>query len=128
MPPRVLFVDDHEDTCDLVKVVLTRSGCAVSVASCASEALTLASGEGFDLYILDNRLPDSTGVGLLMSLREFDPHTPVLFYSGDGLEDDRRKALDAGAVAYLIKPTDPRELADTVSRLIREADKSSLSE
>jgi len=90
--------------------------------------LALASGEGFDLYILDNRLPDSTGVGLLVSLREFDPHTPVLFYSGDGLEDDRRKALDAGAVAYLIKPTDPRELADTVFRIIGDANKSSLPE
>jgi DNA-binding response OmpR family regulator len=120
MPLRVLFVDDHEDTCDLVKVVLTQSGCEVAVASCAAEALVLARGEEFDLYILDNRLPDATGVGLLGSLREFDPHTPALFYSGDGFEDDRRKALEAGAVAYLIKPAEPRELAEAVSRLVSQ--------
>jgi len=65
MPPRVLFVDDHADTCDLIRIVLTQAGYEVFVAACASDALAAARRAEFDLYILDNRLPDSTGLELL---------------------------------------------------------------
>jgi DNA-binding NtrC family response regulator len=82
LPARVLYVDDHEDTCALMRVVLARAGYEVSVASCAAEALEHAGREEFDIYVLDNRLPDSTGLELLGRLREFGPHTPVVFYSG----------------------------------------------
>jgi DNA-binding response OmpR family regulator len=119
MPPCILYVDDHADTCDLISFVLTQAGYKVSVAACASEALEQAGREGFDLYILDNRLPDSTGLELLGRLREFDPDTPALFYSGDGLEDDHRGALESGASAYLLKPAEPAGLVDVVSRLVR---------
>ena len=121
MHPRVLYVDDHEDTCDLVSVVLTQSGYKVSVASCASDALERAMREEFDLYILDNRLPDSTGGELLGRLRVFGPRPPAVFYSGDGLEADQRRAMEAGAAAYLVKPAGPAELVEAVSRLIEEA-------
>jgi DNA-binding response OmpR family regulator len=121
MPPRVLYVDDHEDTCALVGLVLTRAGYEVAVAASASEALALASSGRFDAYILDNRLPDSTGIELLGRLREFDPHTPTVFYSGDGFDAHRRGAAEAGAQAYLLKPAEPDEILATVTRLIEEA-------
>jgi len=118
MPPSVLFVDDHADTCALIRIVLTQAGYEVSVAACAADALELAGREEFALYILDNRLPDSTGLDLLARLRESDPQTPAVFYSGDGFEADRRRALEAGASAYLVKPAEPAELIDVVSRLV----------
>ncbi len=62
MSPRVPFVDDHADTCDLIRVVLAQAGYEVSVTACASDALSAAGRGEFDLYILDNRLPDSTGL------------------------------------------------------------------
>jgi two-component system response regulator CpxR len=124
MPPRVLYVDDHEDTCTLIRLVLTQSGYEVAVAGRASEALAQARSEEFEIYILDNRLPDSSGVELLVGLREFDPHTPAIFYSGDGFDAHRRSAMAAGAQAYLLKPCEPGELLATVSRLIGEANES----
>jgi len=124
MSPRVLYVDDHEDTRALMRLVFTRSGYEVVMAGSASEALAQARNEEFEIYILDNRLPDSSGVDLLVGLRELDPHTPVVFYSGDGFDAHRQSAMAAGAQAYLLKPCEPGELLATVSRLIGEANES----
>jgi len=51
---------------------------------CASdfdEGLRLAQQQDFDLYILDNWMPDKSGVELCRAIRAFDPYTPILFYS-----------------------------------------------
>jgi DNA-binding response OmpR family regulator len=126
MPHRILYVDDHEDTCALIRLVLTQSGYEVVVCASATEALARARGGEFEIYILDNRLPDSSGIELLEGLRAFDPHTPALFYSGDGFDSHRRSAMEAGAQGYLLKPSEPHELVATVSRLLAEANESDL--
>ncbi len=121
MYPRVLYDDDHEDTRAHIRLVLTQSGYEVALAGSASEALARARNEEFEIFILDNRLPDSSGIELLVGLREFDPHTPAIFYSGDDFDAHRRSAMAAGAQAYLLKPCEPDELLATVARLIGEA-------
>ena len=58
-------------------------------------SLLLAKTDSFDLYILDNWLPDRSGMDLCLRLREIDPKTPILFYSGAALEEDRQRASRA---------------------------------
>ena len=75
----------------------------------------------YDLYLLDSWLPDGSGLDLCRKIREFDEHTPILFYSAAAYEIDRELALNSGAQGYLTKPTLNTELCDLVSRLINRA-------
>lgn len=58
------------------------------------------------------------GVELCREIRRSDPSTPVVFYSGAGLDSEREAALAAGAQAYLLKPGDAASLVGTVRRLL----------
>jgi DNA-binding response OmpR family regulator len=71
----------------------------------------------FDLYILDNHLPGGNGVELCRLIREFDPHTPILFYSAGASAHDRHAVFSAGAQTCLAKPVGLKELARTVAQL-----------
>src|SRR5262247_4319522 len=116
---RILLVEDNEDDRGITKFILNEY--ALSYARNFGEVLRLARRRYFDLYILDNWLPDGSGVGLCRAIREFDPHTPILFYSAAGYERDIEDALRAGAQDYLIKPVIPDELRQAVARLISVA-------
>ena len=121
MPPhtrRVLCVDDDEDTCAMLRGLLSLIGCQVSTAATAADALGLIALERFDLYLLDNWLPGGSGVELCREIKRSDPSAPVVFYSGAGLESEREEALAAGAQAYLLKPGDVALLVETVRRLL----------
>ena len=112
---RVLYADDHEDTCEMVTATLKFSDIEVTSAKTVAEAWRLAQTEYFDLYLLEIRFPDGDGLELCRRLRECAPHTPIIFYSGFAYEADKKSGLAAGANAYLAKPyTD--ELAEIISR------------
>jgi len=116
---RILCVDDHEDTPEMLKLLLAQSDYLVHPAHSVEEALQLARTHEFDLYVLDKRLPDGTGLDLCTELNELTPGVPCIFYSGDALEMNRLEALAAGADAYVSKP-DVEALIETVHRLLAE--------
>jgi DNA-binding response OmpR family regulator len=113
---RILLVEDYEDSRDLATHTLT--GYTLTCARNFNEGLRLARQGGFDLYILDNWLPDKSGVELCRAIREFDPQTPILFYSAAAYAKDIQEGLRAGAQAYLVKPVIPDELRQAVAQLI----------
>ena len=115
--PRILYAEDHDDTREFVAFMLTQNNCEIVTTDSSTHALLLASTDNFDLYILDNWLPDRSGIDLCLKLREFDPKTPILFYSGAALKADKERALSSGAQAYITKPADSDELIATVLRL-----------
>ncbi len=121
---RILYTEDDADTRELVTLVLELQNCQVIATGSHDEALRLAQAEQFDLYLLDNWIPGISGVRLCQLLREVDPHTPVLFYSGAAYERDKARALASGAQGYLVKPVDGDELAAEVLRLISESRQS----
>lgn len=84
MPPpkfRILCTEDDADTRDLIILVLQNEGYEVICTDTAEQAISLAKAQSFDLYLLDNWLPDSSGIELCRELREIDSKTPILFYS-----------------------------------------------
>src|SRR5258705_12737531 len=121
---RILYAEDDADTRELVTVVLEMQNCQVIATGSHYEALRLAQAERFDLYLIDNWMPGISGVMLCQLLRDVDPHTPVLFYSGAAYETDREQALLSGAQGYLVKPVDGDELAAEVFRLISDSRQS----
>ena len=115
--PRVLCVDDHEDS-RLMLVTLMKSALIEAKAvGTATQALSLMEAEPFDLYLLDARLPDLDGFELCRRMRMFDPHTPILFFSGAACEADRKRGIEAGANAYVCKP-DIAGLLGTVTQFV----------
>ncbi len=128
MSPRVLYVEDHDDTRVLISILLKNAGFEVTEASNGMEALELAKAQKFDLYLLDHTFPDASGVTICEAIREFDSHTPILFYSARAMEQERDAAIRAGAQDYLIKPNDLFSVADHVSKWIDWARENSQSE
>ena len=102
MKPRILFVDDHEDTRHMISYGLQSLGYEVVVTDRASEGLRLARGERFDLYLLDSKLREGSGAALCDAIRRFDAATPLIFFTGEHpalLEG----ALDCPAEGVLMK-------------------------
>ena len=116
--PRVLYIEDHDDTRELVTLILEQKSIVVVTGSTIESGVALAGSQEFDLYLLDSWLPDGSGLDLCKQIREFDKATPILFYSAAAYEVDRDKAIKSGAQAYLIKPSQPAELCHLVSTLI----------
>lgn len=116
--PRVLYIEDHEDTRELVTLVLEQKDYEVVTGSTIESGVALAGSQQFDLYLLDSWLPDGSGLDLCRQIRVFDTVTPILFYSAAAYEIDRDQALRCGAQAYLVKPSNPSELYRLVSSLI----------
>jgi len=112
---RILFVEDTEDMWQLVS--LTLAECRFVYARDFNEGLRLARRGYFDLYILDNWLPGGSGIWLCRAIREFDPYTPILFYSAAAYECDIEEALRSGAQAYLVKPVKSDDLKQAVVKL-----------
>jgi DNA-binding response OmpR family regulator len=112
---RILLVEDQEDAWEIVELNLLEY--KLTFARNFDEGLLMARRGYFDLYILDNWLPDGSGIGLCRLIREFDPHTPILFYSAAAYERDIKEALRSGAQAYLVKPVKPEDLEQAVAKL-----------
>ncbi len=117
---RVLCVDDHHDTSEMLELLLSKEDYEVETAGTMEAACRLAERKQFDLYVLDRRLPDATGLELCERLQEITPGVPSIFYSGDAYELHRREAFAAGAAAYVAKP-DIDGLIDAVQRLLAES-------
>ena len=113
---RILLVEDEEDDTELAALTLVEY--TLICARDFNEGLRLAQQRYFDLYILDNWLPDGSGVELCRIIREFDPYTPILFYSAAAYARDIREATRAGAQAYLVKPVSFVEFTRAVAQLI----------
>ncbi|MCM3905778.1 MAG: response regulator [Pyrinomonadaceae bacterium] len=118
---QILYAEDDADTRDLVSFLLTGSNYRVMVAENEDNALLLARTNKFDLYMIDNWMPGGSGIDLCKKLREFDSHTPILFYSGAVYDRDKQEAFSSGAQGYLTKPVKNEELIKEVFRLIAEA-------
>ena len=117
---RILYIEDHDDTRELVCIVLRQHDFEVITGSTIERGIELAGTDTFDLYLLDSWLPDGSGLDLCRKIRKFDQHTPILFYSAAAYEMDRELALQSGAQAYLVKPSQTTELCSLVSLLIEE--------
>jgi DNA-binding response OmpR family regulator len=112
---RILMVEDHEDAWEIAALSLEEY--TLIYARNFDEGVCLARRGYFDLYILDNLLPDGNGIELCRVIREFDPHTPILFYSACAYPRDLQAAFGAGAQGYLTKPVSFDHLTQAVTQL-----------
>jgi two-component system KDP operon response regulator KdpE len=119
-PRRVLVVDDESQIVRALKVVLREAGFEAVPAETASEALDLAALRPPDAAIVDLVLPDGDGVEVTRRLREWS-EMPILVLSALGDEEQKVRALEAGADDYITKPFGARELVARLQAALRRA-------
>ncbi len=106
---RLLVVEDHEATLQVLTRLLTRAGHKVVAAASVAAALEAAAQAKFDLVLSDLGLPDGTGNFLMEKLRDLYQLRGIAL-TGYGMEDDLERSRRSGFVAHLIKPVDFNQL------------------
>jgi two-component system KDP operon response regulator KdpE len=117
---RILVVDDEPQIVRALKVVLREVGFEVVPAETALQALDLAAVHPPDAAIVDLVLPDGDGVEVTRTLREWS-EMPILVLSAVGEEEQKVRALEAGADDYITKPFGARELVARLQAALRRA-------
>jgi PAS domain S-box-containing protein len=112
----ILLVDDHKDTCVLLRSMLTRRGYSVMVAEDGRTALELADKEPFDVLVSDLGLPDVSGLELMAELRRKGPVVGIAM-TGFGREEDVRRCKEAGFAEHMTKPISMLKLEEAIQRL-----------
>jgi two-component system, OmpR family, KDP operon response regulator KdpE len=119
--PRVLVVDDEPQILRALRIILRDAGFEVMQASTAEEALDAAALRPPAAAIIDLVLPDGNGIDVTRSLRAWTK-MPIVVLSAVGEEDEKVRALEAGADDYVTKPFGPRELVARLQAALRRAD------
>ncbi len=117
----ILVVEDDPLNQEVARIFLARHGCRVEVASTGKEALSLVSGGGYDLVLMDCQLPGMDGFETTRSIRNLDngKHgVRIVAMTANAIEGDREKCLDSGMDDYLTKPLDPAKLAHMLLKWI----------
>lgn len=119
--PKVLMVEDEEDTASLLKFLLERANYRVVHAKDGRQAQELIDTMSLpDIVLLDVMLPFLSGLQVLTHIRskvEWEK-VPIVMLTADGSEHDIKRALETGANDYMLKPFNPRELTTRLKRFL----------
>ena len=121
---RALLVEDDATIAEFVARGLREAGFAVDQATDGDAGLTAATGQTYDVAIVDVMLPKRDGLSLIEELRRRGTVTPVLILSARRSVDDRVRGLQAGGDDYLTKPFAFAELLARVQALVRRASRT----
>ncbi|HEY1404585.1 MAG TPA: response regulator, partial [Pyrinomonadaceae bacterium] len=114
-------VEDTQDTRFLVEWSLKQEGFDVTAVQTADEGLTHAHENSYALILLDIGLTDMDGLALCREIRQFNTHTPILFFTAYASLLDHEEARRAGAQGCLRKPEDTTRLVPAIRALIEQA-------
>ena len=115
---RILAVDDDPQALRYVRDALASAGYTPVVTGDPAEALRLVAEEKPDLVLLDLMLPGTDGIELMKTVPELSD-VPVIFLSAYGRDQIIARALEAGAVDYIVKPFSPTELVARINTALK---------
>ncbi len=117
---KILIVDDEPRIRELLRENLQYAGYACEEAGDGSAALSLLSGGGFDLVILDLMMPKIDGLQACMRIREFS-NVPIIMLTARSEDTDKIIGFECGADDYITKPFNILELKARVRALLRRS-------
>jgi PAS domain S-box-containing protein len=115
---RVMVVDDDELALGAVCDVLRDRGYEVRGVCSGAEALGALSETEFDVILTDLMMPNMNGVELLSAALQIDPHLAGVLMTGQGTIETAVKAMQAGALDYILKPVKVRALLSVLTRAL----------
>lgn len=119
---RILFLDDDDDTCEMIKLMLGQAGYEVVIGRSVAEGLQLIRKKSFDMILTDWYFEDGTGIELCHAVRQSGEQTPVFIYTGMVQDNHLQSALRAGAQGFFVKPVEMKTLLNTISSQIGSHD------
>jgi two-component system chemotaxis response regulator CheY len=124
MSRTILIVDDSRSVRHSVSVVLTRAGFAMAEAADGQEGLAVVdSNRDLGMVICDINMPNMDGLEMVERIKSKPENNtlPILMLTTDGQMSMVKRAKQAGAVGWIVKPFDPNQLVQTVSKLTGES-------
>lgn len=120
MPKKILVVDDHPETLELIELTLRRHGYDVTGVQSGAAGIREAKAEPPDLILLDIMMPDMDGLTVCRSIRENErlKKTPVIMFTAKTQAQEKLMGFEAGADDYLTKPTRQDELIARVEAIL----------
>jgi len=116
---KLLLIEDEPSVVSFIRRYLTEAGYDVSVALDGQSGLEMATGNTFQLIILDVMLPGMNGIAVCKQLRKQQNTTPILMLTALGSTENVVTGLDSGADDYLVKPFKQAELLARIRSLLR---------
>jgi DNA-binding response OmpR family regulator len=117
---QILIFEDNPSIAMLLKLFCERRGLKSFVFEDAVDAVEMARRHAPDLILMDIIMPGKDGVQACRELRGAGIGTPVLMLTSKNYEEDRRRALDAGADGFLLKPFNPAKLEEAIRPLLKK--------
>ena len=113
---RVMIVDDEERfALNLVRLLNTRGLDAVAAFNGPQALKLIQSGDGFDVVVLDVKMPGMNGIDTLVEIKKLAPETEVIMLTGHATLDSGTQAMRYGAYDYLMKPCDIENLVEKIN-------------
>ena len=127
--PKILLVEDFDDTRLMMKMWLEKRGYHVIEAETGEKAITLAQREAPDLIIMDVMMPGMNGLDATQRIRQYQAlrTTPIVAVSAYGVNEYRRLAIQAGCNEYVSTPFDPTALAELIESLLAGGESADLN-
>jgi two-component system response regulator AtoC len=119
---RILIADDEKSVRFVLKELLTREGCQVDEAVDGEQAVEMARRNGYDLYLLDMKMPRMNGMDALVRIRGLYPDAMMIMITAFGSQAHSLDALKAGAYDYFSKPFNIEELRLVLLRALNKHD------
>jgi DNA-binding NarL/FixJ family response regulator len=117
--PTIIVVDDQPLLLDAFETVLTRHGFdVIGKATSASAARQMQSAQPADALLLDLQIPGENSLDFLRRARREHPRTLLIAVSDPGADEDIQAALDAGAVACVLKSAEPEDIATALRQVL----------
>lgn len=118
---RILIVDDESSLRTALFRALDRKGYQVVTAASRKESLSITESEiGFDLALVDLRLPDGDGIDLMTELKSKNPKTQVIILTGYGTIENAVEATQKGAFHFITKPFNLDEIMSLVDKALTQ--------
>lgn len=113
---RILLVEDHGETRQVLSQLLGYFGHDISVAECVKTALSLVQSSDFDAVVSDIGLPDGTGYDLISEAKQHKVFTGIAL-TGFDMKEDIKRSKEAGFDFHLTKPVDFHELRTVLGQI-----------
>src|SRR5215470_1434948 len=117
----ILVAEDERDIRELINFTLMFAGHTVTQAANGAEAVELATKVKPDLIMMDVRMPKMTGYEACREMKKIDSikNVPVIFLSAKGQDEEKQTGIEAGAVAYILKPFAPDDLTRQIADILK---------
>jgi len=117
---KILVVDDERIVLDSCQKVLEADGFEVYLVPSADRAMEAMKKEGFDLLLVDIKMPEHDGMYLMREVKKKWPDIPIIVMSGYPTTNTIEEAVEMQAAAFIAKPFTPDELLEIIRQVIQK--------